>query len=135
MNQMAIPNSDHPHPKLIEIIEFAPACKISVHLIYSFLKYSQFQSPMTRLAKPIFDHAHPQIFWSTFNLCELVSTYKNQVISLFWRYGWLKNPEIWLAENILVISLEKKISQIWDLCRIAANMRFPYRTNSVKIND
>ena len=22
-------------------------------------------------------------------------------IDLFWRYGWLKNPAIWLAENIL----------------------------------
>ena len=27
---------------------------------------------------------------------------KNQAISLiFWRYGWLKNLAIWLAENIL----------------------------------
>ena len=22
-------------------------------------------------------------------------------IDLLWRYGWLKNPAIWLAENIL----------------------------------
>ena len=65
------------------------------------LEVQSFQRPMTRLAKPIFDHTRPQIFWSTFNLCELVSTCKNQVISLFWRYGWLKNPAIWLAENIL----------------------------------
>ena len=35
---MATPNSDHVHPKFIEITfsfhEFAPACKISVHSIY-----------------------------------------------------------------------------------------------------
>ena len=44
------------------------------------------------------DHAHfwpcpPKKFWSTFDLCELVSTKKSgYFINLFWRYGWLKNP-------------------------------------------
>ena len=44
------------------------------------------------------------IFWPTFNLCEFASTCKKSgyFIDLFWRYGWLKNPAIWLAENILV---------------------------------
>ena len=43
------------------------------------------------------------IFWPTFNLCEFASTCKKSgyFIDLFWRYGWLKNPAIWLAENIL----------------------------------
>ena len=47
--------------------------------------------------------SEPKIFWSTFNLCEFVSTCKKSgyFIDLFWRYGWLKNPAIWLAENIL----------------------------------
>ena len=56
-----------------------------------------------RLATPIFDHAHPRKFLSTFNYYQLVSTCKNSgyFIDLFWRYGWLKNPTIWLAENIL----------------------------------
>ena len=52
---------------------------------------------------PISDHAQLKIFWSTFNLCEFVSKCKKSgyFIDLFWRYGWLKNPAIWLAENIL----------------------------------
>ena len=49
-------------------------------------------------------HANPKFFWSTFNSYEFASTYKKSgyFIDLFWRYGWLKNPAIWLAENILV---------------------------------
>ena len=29
-------------------------------------------------------------------------------IDLFWSYGWLKNPAIWLAENILAHILGTK---------------------------
>ena len=43
---MVTPNFDNIHPKIIEItfsfLEFAPACKKSVHSIDSFLRYSQF---------------------------------------------------------------------------------------------
>ena len=53
------------------------------------------------------DHAHfrqcpPKKILINF-ICELVSTCKKSgyFIDLFWRYGWLKNPAIWLAENIL----------------------------------
>ena len=74
---------DHVHPKSIEITfsfpEFAPACKKtknkkkkktnkqtkkkkSSYSISSFLGYSQFQGPVTRLATPFFDQAHPKIF-------------------------------------------------------------------------
>ena len=66
-------------PKTIEIIssfrECAPACKKSVHSICSVLRYSHFYSPVTRLATPMFDHAHPQCFLPTLNLCEFVSGY------------------------------------------------------------
>ena len=75
---------------------------------------------------------------STFNICEFVSTCKKSsyYINLFRRYGWLKNPSIWLAENTLAISQKPKFCQIWDLCRNTANnINFHYRTNSVKIND
>ena len=40
--------------------EFVPVCKKSVNFICSFLRYSQFQSPATRLATPTFDHADPK---------------------------------------------------------------------------
>ena len=57
---------DQAHPKSIEITfcfpEFVPPSKKSVHFINSFLRYSQFQSPVTRLATPISGHAHPKIF-------------------------------------------------------------------------
>ena len=48
---------------------------------------------------------------------------------------WLKNPAIWLDENILTLTSGTK-SFIWDLCRNTANnMNFDYRTISVKISD
>ena len=57
---------DHAYLQIIEItfsfLEFPPACKISVYSIYSFLSYVQFQSPLTRLAVPIFHHTQPKIF-------------------------------------------------------------------------
>ena len=104
--------NDHTHfwpgpPKIIEITfcfpQFAPPCKKSVHSIYSSLRYSQFYSPVTRLGTPISGHAHPKHFRSTVNLCEFVSTQKKSgyFINLFWRKGWVKNPAIWLAGNIL----------------------------------
>ena len=83
------------------------------------------------MATPISDHAHPKIFWSTFNLCEFVSKCKKSgyFIDLFRRYGWLKNTAIWLAENIFA-----DIS--WDLSRNATNnIHFHCRSNTVKINN
>ena len=82
--------------------------KIRLFHLFSFEIQS---SSMTWLVTPIFDHAHPKYFWSTFNLCKFVSTCKESgyFIDLFWRCGWLKNPAIWLAENILAISQEQKI--------------------------
>ena len=55
---------DHAHPKIIEstfsFSEFITACKKSVCSMCSFLRYSQFKSPVTRLVTPIFDHTHPK---------------------------------------------------------------------------
>ena len=96
-----MPISDNAHPKIIEITfsfpDFVPVWKILVHSINSFSRYSQFQCPVTGLTMPIFDYVHPQIFWSTLILCELVSTCKKSghFIDLLWRYGWLKNPAFW----------------------------------------
>ena len=114
---MATPTFDHFHIKSIEITfsfpEFAPACKKLVNSINSFLRYS----PVDRLDTPISDHAHPKIFRSTFNLCDFVSTFKisDYFIDLFWIYGWLKNPAILLAGNILAHVSETNIF---------SNMRF-----------
>ena len=67
---MATSIFDHLHPKSNEITfsfpEFAPACKKTpqktCYSICSFLGYSQFQGPVTRLATPFFDQAHSKIF-------------------------------------------------------------------------
>ena len=124
-------------PKKSEITfsfpEVAPACKKSVHSICSFLRYSQFWSTMTRLATPISDHAHPNIFDQLLIYVNLYQRVKN-LIDLFWRYGWLKNPALWLAENILVNILGTKIFPGFEQEK-ANNINFHYRTNSVKIND
>ena len=57
---------DHAHPKIIEsnfsFPEFVTACKKSTYSICSFLRYSQFWSPVARLATSIFDHARENIF-------------------------------------------------------------------------
>ena len=86
-------------------------------------------------------HTHfwrqPKKFLINFYLCKFISTCKRSryFINLFWRYGWLKNPAIWLAENIL--------AHISGMCRNTANYYhnyhsdyiFHHRTNSVKIID
>ena len=55
---------------------------------------------------------------------------------MFWRYGWLKNPEIWFTEKILVHNSGTKMYQISNLKRNTTNnINFHYRTKSVNIND
>ena len=90
---------------------------VHVHIILSILE-SQDQTGHTNC-----DHDHPDIFWSAFNICECLSRCKKSgyFTDLFWRYGWLKNPAIWLAENILAHTQEQKFCQKWDLCRNIAN--------------
>ena len=95
-------------------------------------------SPVTRLATSISDHVNRKNFWSTFNLCEFVSTSKKSgsFIDLFWRYGWLKILQSDWLRTFWPISQQPVFSQTWDLCRnIANNILFHYRTYSVKIND
>ena len=80
---------------------------------------------MSNLATPIAisNHVHPKLFWSTFNSCEFVSTCKKSgyFMDFIWRCGWLKNPAIWLAENILAHTQKPKFFLIWNLCRNRAN--------------
>ena len=69
------------HWKIIESTfsfpEFVSPCKkFQVYSIRSFLRYSQFYSPVTRPATPIFDHAHQKHLWSAFNFRGSVSTCK-----------------------------------------------------------
>ena len=102
---MATSISYHTHPKIIEITlrcEFVPACKISVHSIYSFWRHGQFQSPMKRLTTPVSDHAQLKHFDQLLIYVNFYQHAKKSdyFIDLFWRYGWL-NPAIWLAKNIL----------------------------------
>ena len=59
-------------------------------------------------------HIWPHVSKSfpTFDLCKFAyKTCKKSgyFIDLFWRYSWLKNPAIWLAENILAYISGTKI--------------------------
>ena len=78
---MTMPIFDQAHPKITETTfcfpEFAKPCKKSVHSIYSFLRYSQFLSPVTRLAMPI-----PKFFDQLLIYVNLYQHAKNQAISL-----------------------------------------------------
>ena len=86
MNEMATSISDHAHPKIIEITfsfpEFTPACKISAHSIYSFLRYSQFQSSVTKLARPFLTIPTCRFFDQPLIYVNLYQHAKNQAISL-----------------------------------------------------
>ena len=82
---MATYISDHTHLKIIEITlqcELAPTCKISVHSIYPFMTYIQFQIPVTRLAKPISDLPNQKFFDQLLISVNLYQHAKNQAISL-----------------------------------------------------
>ena len=58
---------DHAYPIIIRYSEIVSACKKSVCSIDLFVRYSQFKSPVTRVATPIFDNSHPNMFPSTLN--------------------------------------------------------------------
>ena len=135
------PLFDQAHPKTIEIIfsfpEFALACKKSVHLIYSFLRYSPFYSPVTSLITPIFDHVHPKILWLTFNFCEFVSNAMSGYSTDFlWRYDWLKILQSDLLRTFWAMFPEYFFYQTRYLSRnTTIKINFHYITNSVKINN
>ena len=135
-----MPIFDQAHSKIIEITfcfpEFTPPCKKSVHFLNAFLRYSQFRVLWPNWSHP-FLTTHIQKFLDQLliyvNLYDM--TKPGYFIDLFWRYGWLKNAAIWLAENILA-HISGTFSQIWDLHRNTANkINFHYRSNSVNIND
>ena len=101
--------NDHAKPQIIEITfsfpQFGRSCKKSVHPIYLLLRCSQFQSPVTRLAIPTFDHAHLNI-WKSCNL------------GLYYLGPYLKN----------------KVFTKYGICAgTTNNINFHYRTDSVKI--
>ena len=90
------------------------------------------------------DWPHPFLTMFTQNIFHQLLIYINLYqnakiklfIDLFLRYGWLKNPAVWLAETFWPISQEKKFPQIWDLCsNTASNINFHYSSNSAKSND
>ena len=104
--------------------------QIPVYSINFFVSYSQFYISATRVGTPIHDHAHSNIFQSTFNLNEFISTWRKSdfFIVLFYRYSWLKNPVIWLAKNILAHISGTKVFQ--DSPKFTAiNINFHYRPN------
>ena len=53
--------SDHAHPTIISYSKFVLSCKKSVYSIDSLMGYSQFKSPVTGVARAIFDHTHTNI--------------------------------------------------------------------------
>ena len=65
-DQKTMPIFDQNLPKNIKVTfdfsEFLSTQQKSVYSNNSFLRYSQFESPDTRATKPIFDHAHRNIF-------------------------------------------------------------------------
>ena len=72
--------------------------KISLFDLFIF-EIKSILSPVTRLATPIFDHAHPIHFWSAFNIYESVSACKKSANSIcsFLSYS----PETRLVKPIL----------------------------------
>ena len=58
---------DHGYKIIICYSKIVSPCKKTVCCIDSFMRYSQFKSPVSRVATPIFDQTHPNIFLSTLN--------------------------------------------------------------------
>ena len=83
-----------PLKKILISFQFLWICinmqKIS-HSICSFFRHSQLQSPVTRLATPIFDHANLKNFQAPFNWHEFLPACKKSVNSIcsFFKYSQL----------------------------------------------
>ena len=90
--------------------EFVSTHQKSVYEINYFLRFSRFWGSETRVATPITDHAHTNIFQSTFDFHESVSKFKKSGFFDF--------------------------SQIWDLSKNTANIKnFTIEQIQKKIND
>ena len=55
------------------------------------------------------------------------------LIDLFWRYGWFKNPTIWLAENILAITyLRNKNFPKYGICAETQQIIYVFIIEQIK---
>ena len=136
-----MPISDQHNAKIIKVTfkfpEFLSTHQKSAYSTDSFLTYSQFQCPETRVATPIFDHTHANIFQSTFNFYEsaLICKKSGFFIILFQRCRQFKKLKSDWLRAFWLISQEPDISQVWVLCKNTANIiKFLYSPNSEKIN-
>ena len=127
MYYMTMSIFDHTHHKIIKITfsfpEFPTARKKLVHSINLFLMYSQFYSPVTRLATSILDHTHLKKFWSTY--VNLYQDAKNQsILSIYSGDTWLikKFGNLIGWEHFGPYVRNKKFSQAWKICAGAQPM-------------
>ena len=106
--------------------EFISKHQKSVYYINFFVRYNQFQISVTRVGLPIYDHAHPNIFQSTFNFDEFVSTCKKiRLFHLFVLEILFKNPQSdWPKTHISGTKLFQDFSK-----HTAININFYYRPN------
>ena len=107
-------------------------------MIPLILRDSQFQSPVTRVAAPIFYHTHPNIFNKLLIWMNLYQYKKNQAISSFCsRYIFdLKILQYYWPRAFWHKSEEPDFTQIWNLCNnIAYSVNFHYRPHSERSND
>ena len=106
------------------------------HFIFDSRDRVNFRVPWQSWLHPFLTKP-PQNFLINFYFMWIFCQYAKKsgyFVNLCYRYVWLKNPAIWLAENILDHIFRTTISQIRDLYRNTANkINFHYRTNSVKI--
>ena len=58
----------------------------------------------------------PEKSWSAFKTLYQHAKKSGYFIYLFWKYAWLKNHAIWLAENILGLYLRDKNFPKYRIC-------------------
>ena len=110
----------------ISFPEFISTHQKPGYSINFFVRYSQFQSPATRVGTTIYDHIHPSIFQSTFNFDEFVSTCKKiRLFHLFVLEILFKNPQSdWPKTHISGTKLFQDFSK-----HTAIYINFYYRPN------
>ena len=87
-------------PIVISCPEFLSPFQKSVDSIDSFMRYSQFKSPVTEVVLPVFDHIHRNIFISTLNFWyhyakkQAISSLCFKILQCYWeknvlaQYDW-----------------------------------------------
>ena len=116
MNQLTFDNA---HSKIIEIalrfLEIEPACNFtpSIHF-WNTVTFRVLWLNWLWL-HPLLTIPNQKNFNQCLSYVNLYQHPKNHTISqiffFFWRYSWLKNSAIWLAENILAYISRTKIFQ------------------------